>query len=518
MADITLNSAVRSNLRTLQSTTDLMNRTEERLSTGKKVNSAFDNPASYFTSQSLDRRASDLSGLLDSVSSSTKALQAADNGIKAINDVVEGLKATARSALQSQSGIKTKSFTESADVANLTEANLIGGTPSAVTNATLTGTGGFSSSSTLGGSPAAITIQAAGLNGGSAVSVSTLASGDTAAAAATKIQAALDAATGGNGGLTVSGSSGQLVFTNTSGNNVTLAGDSTTLGSMGFASGNRVSSNGAVAGATLTGSNEGKTLTVKDRSGADKTVTLAASGVNTLDELNKFFEDNDVALSASVSTSGSNGKLKIEAANSAAGDTPTALAGSLTTSGGAFNGKTFSAPVPDADAKAKRAAFVEDYNDALKQINTLAKDASFNGVNLLNGDDLDIVFNEDGSSKLNVQGVEFDANGIGLSDISIDNFLDSDSINSVIDTIDSAFSTLEAQSSKFGSQLQIVQTRQSFTKDMIGTLEDGSNALTAADTNAEAANLATLQTRQSLIVSALSISTSQEQNVLQLLR
>jgi flagellin len=88
----------------------------------------------------------------------------------------------------------------------------------------------------------------------------------------------------------------------------------------------------------------------------------------------------------------------------------------------------------------------------------------------------------------------------------------------VIDRIEAAMQTVEDQSAKFGSQLQIVQTREDFTKSMIGTLEDGALALTGADTNEEAANLATLQTRQSLIVSSLSISTQQESAVLQLLQ
>ena len=108
MADITLNSAVRSNLRTLQATTELMSRTEERLSTGKKVNSALDNPTNFFTAQSLERRAGDLSSLLDSVSNSVQTLEAADNGISAITDLVEQMKSTARSAQQSSSAIGTR--------------------------------------------------------------------------------------------------------------------------------------------------------------------------------------------------------------------------------------------------------------------------------------------------------------------------------------------------------------------------------------------------------------------------
>jgi flagellin len=394
MADVVLNSSVRANLRTLQSTTDLMNLTEERLSTGKKVNSALDNPASFFTGQALERRASDFGNLLDSISSSVKTLEAADNGIKAITDVVESLKATARNALQSPGAVETKSKIESADLGDATADNLLGGT--------------------------------------------VLASGDT--------------------------------------------------------------------------------LVVKDKDGANVTVTFGttAGQVDTVDELNQYLADNDVNLTSSFSAT--TGVLKVETTNNAAFSTAANAAGTATGAGNAFATVAFTAPVLDAAAAEKRANYVRDYNEAVSQINALAKDASYNGVNLLNGDDLDIVFNEDGSSKLGVKGVEFGAAGVGLAEITPEDFYDSDSINGIIDKIGTAFSTLEAQASKFGSQLQIVQTRETFSKDMVGTLEDGALALTGADTNEEAANLATLQTRQSLVVSSLSISTQQESAVLQLLR
>lgn len=397
MADVVLNSAVRSNLRTLQSTTDLLNQTEERLATGKKVNSALDNPASFFTANALDRRAGDLKSLMDSVASSVKTLEAADNGIKAITEIVEGLKATARAALQSPLAVDEKAKVTSADLGEgATSTNLLGGT----------------------GSP--------------------LASGDT--------------------------------------------------------------------------------LVVKDKTGANVTVTFgtAVGQVDSLEELNKVFQDNDVLLDATFDLS--DRKLTIAADNSIANSTPATITGTGTGAGNAFASGAFSDPVLEPDAAQKRANFADDYNDAMQEINNLAKDANYNGVNLLMGDDLDVIFNEDGSSKLEVKGVTFDADGIGLSAISEDQFYDSSSIQDVLDQIDGAFQTIEAQSSKFGSQLQIVQAREVFTKDMVGTLEDGAHALTAADTNEEAANLATLQTRQSLIVSSLSISTQQESAVLQLLR
>ena len=395
MADVVLNSAIRSNLRSLQSTTDLLAQTEQRLSTGKKVNSAFDNPSSFFTANALDRRASDLNTLLDTVGSSVQTLKAADNGIKAITDIVNTLKATARSALQSPLAVETKAGVESDALGDaVTAKNLLGGT--------------------------------------------VLASGDT--------------------------------------------------------------------------------LIVKDKDGADVTVTFGtgANQVDTLDKLNAFFEKNNVLLDATFDAT--THKLKLEADNSVANSTPPAISGTATGATNAFTTLTFSAPVLDALAAQKRADFAEDYNAALKEINTIAKDANYNGVNLLMGDDLDVIFNEDGSSKLNVKGVQFDANGVGLSSIAAEDFYDSSSINGVLDQIEKSFKIIEAQSAKFGSQLQIVQTRETFTKDMVGTLQDGANSLTAADTNEEAANLATLQTKQQLIVSSLSISTQQDAAILQLLR
>jgi flagellar hook protein FlgE len=147
----------------------------------------------------------------------------------------------------------------------------------------LTGVGGFTAGGTLGGAPAAITITAAGLNGGAALNVATLAAGDTSVAAAAKINAALTAAPGGNDGITVDGSSGQLVFTSANGDIVTLAGNSATLDSMGFLAANRLSAGtppAGIAAATLTG---GKLqLTSVD---ADTAISIAGSATALFTEL-----------------------------------------------------------------------------------------------------------------------------------------------------------------------------------------------------------------------------------------
>jgi flagellin len=101
MSDITLSAGVRQNLLALQNTAELFNTTSNRLATGKKVNSALDNPNSFFTAQSLQGRASDLSNLLDAQSNAVQTVQAANEGITSIQKLVDSAKALANQALQS---------------------------------------------------------------------------------------------------------------------------------------------------------------------------------------------------------------------------------------------------------------------------------------------------------------------------------------------------------------------------------------------------------------------------------
>ena len=112
-SDITLSAGVRQNLLSLQNTADLMALTQNRLATGKKVNSALDNPSNFFTSELLSARAGDLSNLLDGISNSIKTLEAADNGIRAITNLVESAHwSTSRGISVSASPIATDSVAD----------------------------------------------------------------------------------------------------------------------------------------------------------------------------------------------------------------------------------------------------------------------------------------------------------------------------------------------------------------------------------------------------------------------
>jgi len=165
---------------------------------------------------------------------------------------------------------------------------------------------------------------------------------------------------------------------------------------------------------------------------------------------------------------------------------------------------------------ATRTSLQKDYNDVLSQIDTLAKDASYNGINLVNGDDLKVTFNEDGTSSLTIKGVRLDSISLGMNQQTGTQFQDNTQIDTIIGQIDAALTTLRTQASKFGSSLTTVQTRQDFTKNLINTLQTGADALVLADSNEEGANLLALQTRQQLSSTALSLSAQADQAVLRL--
>ena len=110
MSNISLTASMRSNLLSLQNTQSLMDTTQERLSTGKKVNSAIDNPSSYYTAQSLNNRASDLSSLLDSMGQAIQTIKAADEGIEAITSFAQQAKAVAQSASDSSDATERANY------------------------------------------------------------------------------------------------------------------------------------------------------------------------------------------------------------------------------------------------------------------------------------------------------------------------------------------------------------------------------------------------------------------------
>jgi flagellin-like hook-associated protein FlgL len=388
MSGIVLSAAVRQNLLSLQSTADLLSTTQNRLATGKKVNTALDNPTNFFTAASLDNRASDINNLLDGIGNGVQVLQAANTGITSLQKLVDTAKSIANQVLQTTVGYSTKSTVTSTAALGGTSANLVDG----------------------------VTIKAT----------------DVLAIAAT-------------------------------------------------------------GGGTAT------------------SITFGAS--ESLAQLNTALAANN--LSASLDNAN---KLVITTTNDAASSTIGAVTYTAT-GGGTASFAAVGAPVADPVSQSIRSNLVSQYNNIITQITTTAQDSSFNGTNLLNGDNLKLTFNETGKSVLNITGVTYTSIGLGLNTlVSGTDFLDNNSANSAIAKLANAGNSLRSEASTLGSNLSIVQIRQDFSKNLINVLQTGSSNLTLADTNQEAANSQALSTRQSIAVSALALANQSQQSVLQLLR
>src|SRR6202140_4866174 len=158
MTGIVLSASVRQNLLSLQSTASLLATTQNDLATGNKVNSALDNPTNYFTAQSLNNRASDISNLLDGIGNGVQVLQAANTGITSLQSLVDTAKSIANQVLQTPVGYSTKSnvsttisgatsvdlrgttsFTSATAASNVLFSGAAGGTTAAASGLTLGG-------------------------------------------------------------------------------------------------------------------------------------------------------------------------------------------------------------------------------------------------------------------------------------------------------------------------------------------------------------------------------------------
>ncbi len=163
------------------------------------------------------------------------------------------------------------------------------------------------------------------------------------------------------------------------------------------------------------------------------------------------------------------------------------------------------------------------YNAILDQIDTLAEDSGYKGINLLGGTGqlLSVKFDETGASSITVTGFDGSASGLSLTDTVADIWNSGGSgdvteINVSIAQLDDARTTLRSNSKTMSSQLSTITIREDFTANMINTLEDGAGKLTNADMNEEGANMLMLQTRQALGTTSLSIAAQAAQSVLRL--
>ncbi len=156
------------------------------------------------------------------------------------------------------------------------------------------------------------------------------------------------------------------------------------------------------------------------------------------------------------------------------------------------------------------------FDEIRTQIDNVAADSGYKGTNLiLDSDSLTVVFNEDGSSALTINGFDADAAGLGI-DAAAGSWATATNIDDAIADLDAALGDLRANASALAASMNVITTRESFTEGMVNVLSAGADALTAADTNEEGANMLMLQVRQALGTTALSLSAQAAQSVLRL--
>jgi flagellin-like hook-associated protein FlgL len=160
------------------------------------------------------------------------------------------------------------------------------------------------------------------------------------------------------------------------------------------------------------------------------------------------------------------------------------------------------------------------FNDLRTQIDNLSSDATYQGLNLINGTGslLQVAFSSDTNSVLDIPSVDATTGSLGLSISSVANLSLASLIEAALAEITSATETLRGNAQALGSNIALLQTRLHFTESYVNVLEAGAGKLNLADITEEGANLVALQTRQQLGVSALAFAGQSEQSVLQLFR
>lgn len=583
MSDIALTSAMRRNLLSLQNTSRLMDTTSDRLSTGRKVNSALDNPSSFFTAQGLTNRAGDLSSLLDAMGQGLQTLKAAEQGIDTITELVDQAKAVADEAYEAAaSADKGASLTidEGTLTIDATAAATVDG--GGTTLGTLVFTDALGNASTYTASTGdtvqeiadyvnnSVSGLSASFNSdtnkleltatsGESIDVTTTQAFDATASFAatssgilqtytdvststqlqqTSTESATITITTDNGTKTFTGATGATVGDLVDWLNSEVEGVSAKIGTSGLEITSQgggftfegldqsvldVNSDDGVdghyAGRTLTfgvklsdtfsAVNAGETM---EFAGSAISVGGITTGADLYDKLSELSSDWDVGSDSdgyvTLTYVGSSTDAVSYTADSGSGSL--LLNDSSLTTNSSFVG-TF-----NVSGSVDNDNLVTQFNDLLEQIDTAANDASYKGINLLNGSDLTINFNEDRTSSKTIEGVTFDATGLGFSSAS--GWKSTSDIQSQLDQVSDATDTLRSQSAKFGREGAVIQTRQDFTENMINTLQEGADELTLADMNEEGANMLALQTRQQLATSSLSMASQASQAVLSLFR
>jgi len=484
---------VRQNLLTLQSTADMMSGVQNKLATGLKVNSALDNPNSFFTASGLDARASDLSNLLEDMGQSLQTIKAADEGIQTITDLVESAKAKANQALQTQSQYERAKFAvqyndlleQIEDVAKDSSykgKNLLAGDGNDLTTI-------FNEDGTSRLKIGAVDYTSAALSTG--LNLSDLVEGQ-----------------GGATSFAIEG--GENTFALDDGSGTTLNSSSLLSESDDIIVGDAIELRNGT-GTAQTSLTVTSTTTVQD----------LIDTINDTPGVRAEFDESNGELTVI-----SNDDLSIDTVNTTSATLTTVAAtafsalSDLVSGSGSYkvgdtltltDGNNFelgSIEIEEDTTIDDLVTFIDDFSGVSAAFNIGTGKLAIES-------DTDLSFTSD-NANFNASAFTADTDGVNIAALTDSGFATDSDINRVVDKLNNALENLRSQASEFGTNLSTVEIRQDYTSSMVNTLVEGAGLLTLADTNEEGANLLALQTRQQLASTSLSFASQADQTVLSL--
>ncbi len=573
MDKVSLTASMRSNLLSLQNISRQVDSTQNRLSTGKKVNSAIDNPSSYYTARSLSNRASDLDALLDSMGQAVSTIKAATTSLETAADFLEQAAAVATQVLESGGTarpgepIYIPQPSGISDDAAIRDTSLFDGR--ANTQAMLDQIGADALAATacnqfyapgvdkndanfgqgqwylpaIGELMEMYGIDAENMIGGSE---STGANGDNKTAindALTTLKGlGVDCATLTDGYYWSSSEysnnyswrfgmhNGYRHYTGKNSgyyvrcfqllencfNPSPLSADASG-GSSGGVAAPKI---GDVMYSDLTYGSA-------DDYDGSKTAVGIVTWVSEDGKSAKIVNLKDLRFSFYNSTGNFNPDDPYNGSSSYTQHTTIAKTSEDITGIDNYNSSQFLAAfqetVAESAANAGEAVTLADttdktydasqYQTILSQYDSLIKDSSYKGVNLLQNQDLKVTFNESRSAWLDVKGKDASSAALGLTTTEWNTIED---IAQSLKEISSALNQIRSMSAELGSYYNIVLNRQDFTENLINVLQEGADKLTLADMNEESANMLALQTRQQLATNSLSLASQAAQSILKL--
>ena len=271
---------------------------------------------------------------------------------------------------------------------------------------------------------------------------------------------------------------------------------------------------GTTSSGTYAAADDTKNITVKIEGVADQDIEVTLEDSDTLEQAatkiatalndgSDGVKDAEDTVIGGFTATVENGQIKISNSK-----------GIVANVSGTISGITFNGEIGNST----RTTSMKQYNEILDQIDQLAKDSGYKGVNLLQDNDLKVVFNEDRSSYLTINGTFADTSDEGLKISRAEDWTnpDNEAIDASISELENAITSLRNMASEFGNNYSIVENRENFTESLINVLEEGSDKLTLADMNEESANMLALQTRQQLAINSLSLASQAAQSVLSL--